>query len=397
MKSSDSITNAPAIRWPHTPDPTSPTLGFAPVPCAEYTTLYRADGTAPANNGAYSHHPHITFHGGRLFAMWSNHLQDEDCPGQRVFMRFATDFGRTWIPTLEEMPTELFPSLDAWKFEEDSVTEGNLTGTANGFAVIHDGELYAVNEVLPSIRMQDKGFGRLVRRIHDNGALGEVFWLKKNPPPARPGFPAYPGLNEPAFVEPGALIQAYLGDAARRHLPTWDFKGPRNTSTELDPFLPGSPADGHRLCEPTTSFALADGRRAMFWRDLGMNGRPSFRLYLSYSVDNGQHWTAPVETDFRDACSRPCAGNLPTGTVFVVNNAGPDRQVLTLSLARDGMNFAECRVIRWGETAPRFLGMYKGCGYAYPHACVAGSDLFVIYSVNKEDIELCRIPLGVLK
>jgi hypothetical protein len=386
------------IQWPHMTDPSHPALRFAPVSNDGYTLLYRADGSTRLHNGAYSHHPHVVFHDGKLFVMWSNHLRDEDCPGQRVYLRFSSDLGRSWQPDPVGEPIELFPSLDDWKFEEDVVSGDNLAGTANGFAIIHGGELYAVNEVLPSIRMQDRGFGRLVRRIYNDGSLGEVFWIEKNPPAGPPGFPSYPGANDPSFAPRAALIKAYLEDPSRLHLPTWDFKGPRNTSTELEPSLPGSPLDGHRLCEPTTSFRLPDGRLAMFWRDLGLRGQPSFRLYLSCSCDGGRRWTVPVQTAFPDACSRPCASNLPDGSVYVVNNPchGGSRMLLTISVARDGACFSSCRAIRWQETAPRFAGMYKGAGYAYPHACVAGEMLFVVYSINKEDIEICHIPISGL-
>ena len=33
-------------------------------------------------------------------------------------------------------------------------------------------------------------------------------------------------------------------------------------------------------------------------------------------------------------------------------------------------------------------------GCQYPHSVVVGEHLRVIYSVNKEDIEVARIPLG---
>ncbi len=34
---------------------------------------------------------------------------------------------------------------------------------------------------------------------------------------------------------------------------------------------------------------------------------------------------------------------------------------------------------------------------SYPHSVIVGADLWVIYSVNKEDIQISRIPLSELK
>jgi hypothetical protein len=44
----------------------------------------------------------------------------------------------------------------------------------------------------------------------------------------------------------------------------------------------------------------------------------------------------------------------------------------------------------------RHEGRSKVIGYQYPHSVIAGDDLWVIYSVNKEDIEITRIPLSEL-
>ena len=36
-------------------------------------------------------------------------------------------------------------------------------------------------------------------------------------------------------------------------------------------------------------------------------------------------------------------------------------------------------------------------GYQYPHSVAVGKYLWVIYSVNKEDIEVARIPVAELE
>ncbi len=366
-------------------------------------TLYIADGISKSNIGAYSHHPHIIFHSGLMYATWSNHLRDEDGPGQRILMRISKDLGETWLPDLKLMPIILFPSLDRWMYRDEEITENNRAGTSNGFAVIRNGqELYAINEVLPCASMQDKGNGRLTRRIYDNGTLGEIFWLETKAPSTPKGFPVYPDLSNPEFTKTGTEILEYLGNKTRAHLPTWDFKGPRNTSTEIEPGNSGSPGDGHSLCEPTTSFRTKDGLLAMFWRDLGIRNTKikSHRLYLSYSSDEGKNWSIPETTTFPDACSRPCAGNLPDGTAFLINNPGGfhngenSRKLLALSLASDGKNFNNIFTIKVASDTLRFKGQAKhSYQAAYPHAQVVKDYFFIIYSINKEDIEICRIFL----
>jgi len=49
----------------------------------------------PGAEWTYSHHPHLAFFKGRLFAIWSNGRKDEDDPGQRVMIAGTADF-REW-------------------------------------------------------------------------------------------------------------------------------------------------------------------------------------------------------------------------------------------------------------------------------------------------------------
>lgn len=41
-----------------------------------------------------------------------------------------------------------------------------------------------------------------------------------------------------------------------------------------------------------------------------------------------------------------------------------------------------------------YEGKAKSIGYQYPHSIVVGASLWVIYAINKEDIELARIHLA---
>ena len=70
---------------------------------------------------------------------------------------------------------------------------------------------------------------------------------------------------------------------------------------------------------------------------------------------------------------------------------------MAISLSRDGLEFDRMAVIRFVAPPTRYEGKAKGGGgYQYPHSVVVGESLWVIYSVNKEDIEVARIPLSQL-
>jgi hypothetical protein len=170
--------------------------------------------------------------------------------------------------------------------------------------------------------------------------------------------------------------------------------------------------DEHRLSEPVPSYELADGSWVRLFRDMGHRDArtqrekeesKSRRLYAAISSDNGDTWNVPARTGFPDACARANAGKLPDGQVYIINNLIPmnpgglgGRSMLTISLSRDGLDFDRVGIIRYITPPIRHPGLEKTIGYQYPHSVVAGNDLWVVYSVNKEDVQVTRIPLETL-
>ena len=61
-----------------------------------------------------------------------------------------------------------------------------------------------------------------------------------------------------------------------------------------------------------------------------------------------------------------------------------------------GADWTEAYIVRNEETAPVFEGTYKDLGYEYPHSMLHDEHLYVVYSVNKEDIEVLRFSLDQL-
>ena len=61
----------------------------------------------------------------------------------------------------------------------------------------------------------------------------------------------------------------------------------------------------------------------------------------------------------------------------------------------NGRFYARCGDDPAGE--PRWRGHHKGGRYGYPSYHIMGDQMFVIYSVNKEDVWMCRFPLSALQ
>lgn len=365
-------TGFPKLSWSIKVDYSKKDLGLPHLSDVETYTLYYAT----KKTGAYNHHSYITFFKGAFFTIWSNGKKDEDAPGQRVYGSRSTDGGKTWTRF-----TIVFPPADHVAPASDAGPKRRIL-TADGFAVVNN-TLYAVAAVT---HPGQHGMGRVARSLGPGGFLGPIFWLRRHPPMPITGFPAYPTEGDARFTEIANEINRYLADPM--HLPTWDFWHKSTRRLALD---------GHLLCEPTYAWRLPGGDLARIWRDLG----GSHREYISYRLVHGRHWSYPEKTNWPDANSRSSAGNLPNGTAYVVNNPRPGnvngfsaRDPLVISLANSGVIFKRAAIIRVSGPPRRFAGRWKNRGFQYPSSVVVGKNLWVMYSVNKEDVQVSKIPIA---
>jgi len=120
-------------------------------------------------------------------------------------------------------------------------------------------------------------------------------------------------------------------------------------------------------------------------------------LYGAVTRDNGDTWEVGP-TNFPDAESKGASGNLPDGRAYIVNNPGErrNRSVLALFVSDDGVVFD--RGYRIASHPPDVLnpgyGISPGLkGWMYPSTLVHDGDLYVAVSLNKEFIDIFRIPL----
>ena len=379
----------PIVRWTASRDDMN--FRYEALKNVKTTALF----TAAPETGSYNHHPQVVYFKGVLYVSWEHHLRDENACGQQILTVRSLDQGKTWTPAQEQ-----FPSLDRMVPASDPY-RGTRFQTSQGFIVVDD-TLYAVTDVCDwTASGRKKGrprikIGRLCRSVHADGALGDPLWLLPEAPQPVEGFPAFPA-GAPALVE---KINQYFLEIG--HEIQIDFSMSPHPVSD----------DNHRMSEPAAPWRLPDGGWVKIYRDNGSadeesveeaQGSKSQRNYAAFTFDDGKTWTVPTRTNFPDASSHAAAGRLPDGQIYVISNILPmatddgGRFLLAISLSRDGLNFDRTAVIRAVPPPIRYEGRSKDIGYQYPHATVAGPDLWVVYSVNKEDIEIARIPLSDLE
>jgi len=167
------------------------------------------------------------------------------------------------------------------------------------------------------------------------------------------------------------------------------------------PYLPPrvvhiQPSSQGVLPEQGTWYQTDDGRIWMYQRDSSV----SCRLAITFSDDEGETWTELVRTDFPNTYSRAFAGQLTDGRFYIVGNnydALLNRMNLPIALSDDGYTFNRQYTLVEGATTRRINGRHKEDGYHYPNCMTDGDKLLVIYSVNKEDIEVGIVDTRKLK
>jgi len=337
------------------------TLGLTQI-TGQHTILYRA--SKPGYK--FCHHPQLVVFQGRCYAMWSNGVLAEDTPGQRILMCSSSD-GRKWTEP------EVLAEHDA----------GKGICVATGFRV-HRKQLIAYYTITGGANFHPDT--ALFARVSNDGSK----WL----PPRRitKGF----FINPPLPLSNGHLVIGgeHVGDqrsVARMRMLVTDKPDGLSGWQEAKMNFTDLKVIGY--AEPNM-FQREDGVVVSLLRN------SSGFLYAATSHDQGHSWSTPVQTNFPDSTARFALGKFPDGTIYLINNPGPKsfvRQLLAISTSRDGQEFDRSWIIRNEPTTMRFPGKNKLDGWQYPHAIVWKSYLYVIYSINKEDVGVTRIPLNQFK
>ncbi len=344
----------------------------------EISVLYR-----PEQTWTYSHHASIAFFRGEFYAMWSNGRVNEDDVGQRILFSKSAD-GKCWSD-----PQPLY----------ESPADGSTLTAAGWYA--HDGILNAyagryryhgvtnANGSRPEGDLHHDGTTLLCKTTSDGVSWSEPIDLHvpiiPNQGPQK--------LSNGRLLICGNVTMPYTDDLSG--LAKWKVGGlaPCPVSGLQDDsegfwIHQKMRGDEYGICEGSY-FEMKDRIRMLF-----RNARGKW-LLSAESTDFGETWSAPSQTEFTDNNSKFYCMRLSDGRYAIISNPdqkGP-RCPLAISLSDDGERFSKRDLIATEPIPRRHEGMYKGGIYGYPHAIEREGMLYVICSVNKEDIYLFRIPV----
>ncbi|MCC6354997.1 MAG: hypothetical protein IT577_13995 [Verrucomicrobiae bacterium] len=429
------------IRWVHPPgfSKETPGLGLTQLEGVTHHVLYDplpskanadegGDGRYEGvRHGTYNHHQRIVIFGDKCIVYWTNHSRDENGPGQRLLAKvgtFAPDQSDiTWggDETLVELsPAPMPVRRRGWSHDADVMREGY----AAAMLQLINGRLYVRGSLVACHGWTNdvKFHGRCRKPIPatswndgrdtERGFRWDLWWplgmefvqrwkieggallpdsplykiseamdrievtpdrFKRVPPPIEPFASARPFSEAPAEMQEDVV------------------HGRRVQFQRSPKYAPGTDklaADGKNGLAHHTEFRRPDGR----WVTVRDNLLVPEYYYAAVKESIGDDYPPAVRTDLFGQ-AMPVAGELPDGRPWIICNNGP-RTDMYLTLSRDGVTFDRTWLLLHVDRETDG-GVCKGSrgGPQYFQAVTVGPNIWVVYSIAKEQIGATRIPL----
>ncbi len=327
----------------------------------------------------YQHHIGIGCWKGQLYAVWDMTHKDEDIPPCHVVYSTSTD-GFTW-----SKPRDLFPYGQAYnlRFYFYQASNDRMLTFACGAYPTDD------------IRESEKDT-LLVREITTDHRLGRVYTLIK-PGPNYPAF--YEQCEDTGFVS--ACREAVNNRPLLEQQDYGVFLGKRRMKWHDEKHWPGGKLGG------VGDFWVFGKALCFFHRKDGTLVGLCKMGFATQSTDEGKTWSLPVvPKGVVGGSGKLWAQKTPDGRyamIYIPQRS--QRYPMAVTTSDDCITFGNMRVIHGEVSRQRYQGRAKGGGPQYLRGVAEwGGDapsldkdsIWVIYSVNKEDIWVSRIPVPIV-
>jgi hypothetical protein len=362
--------------------------GLSPVVGVHNIQILRANREHPSEaNGqgwTYNHQPMMAYWNNQFYVHYLCDPKDEHIPPSHTLLQTSKD-GYTW-----SNPQMLFPDLQV---PEGFQKPGRKEKAHNLIAIMHQrvgwyvaksGQLFAIGNYGVAFDRKDdpndgNGIGRVIREVKKDGTLGPIYFIYHNHTYKnyKPAFPFY--TKAPKDIR--KACEEILANP--RYRMQWVEEADRN-----DPLIPL-----HKEYKAYCDYTLPDGQIASLWK----------HALTSTSADGGLTWAQPVERakGFVNSNAKIWGQRLSDGTYATIYNPSEFRWPLGISLSQDGYEYTTLNLVQ-GEVPPmRYGGNYKSYGPQYVRGIQEGNgvpadgDLWVTYSMNKEDMWVSHIPVPV--
>ncbi len=333
----------------------------------------------------YNHAPMLAYWNGTFYLEYLNAPVGEHMPPGQTMLQTSKD-GYNW-----EKPVVLFPKYKV----PDGYTKPNHEGVAKdlyaithqrvGFFTSSKGRLLAMSYYGVCLDMKDdpndgNGIGRVVREIKKDGSFGEVYFIRYSHAfnEKNTAYKFYKKSKDKGFVE---ACDELLSNPL--YMMQWVEEADRN-----DPLIP--------LKKPYKAFnyyRLPDGRIAALWK----------HALTAISEDGGKTWpeSAYRAPGFVNSNAKIWGQQTSDAKYATVYNPSEFRWPLAVSTSEDGLNYNTLYLVHGDITPMRYGGNYKSRGPQYVRGILdnngnpPGGDMWVTYSMNKEDLWVAKVPVPI--
>ncbi len=333
----------------------------------------------------YNHAPNLAYWNGTFCYHYLNDPVGEHIPPGRTMLLTSED-GYNWTK-----PVTLFPE---YKIPNGTTKEGvddvakNLVAVMHqrmGFFVSSDNRLLTLAYYGISLNEKDSpndgnGIGRVVREIYKDGTFGPIYFIRYNHnwSSKNTSFPFYQKSKDKGFV---AACDELLSNPLM--MQQWVEEADRDDS--LIPLK--------KQYKAFSFYHLPDENVVGLWK----------HALTSSSTDEGKTWTVPMRAPgFVNANAKIWGQKTSDGRYVTVYNPSEFRWPLALSVSNDGVEYDKLLLVNGEISTMRYGGNYKSYGPQYVRGIVEGNgipsdkNLWVAYSMNKEDLWISRVKVPVL-
>jgi hypothetical protein len=332
----------------------------------------------------YNHAPMMAYWNNTFYVEYLSDKVGESVPPGQTLMITSKD-GNSW-----SKPTVIFPQYKV----TDGTTKPNHPGVAkNLFAVMHQRmgfytskshKLLALGFYGICLDPKDDpndgyGIGRVVREVLPDGKYGPIYFLHYNPAwnEKNTSFPYYTSSKDKSFIAACNELMA---------TPLMMMQWVEETDKK-DPLIPL-----HKDYKAFNFYHLPDNRVVGLWKN----------ALTSISKDEGKTW-GPVTRapKFVNSNAKIWGQKTSDGKYATVYNPSEFRWPLAISVSDDGLAYKNLLLVQGDITTLRYGGNYKSYGPQYVRGIIEGDgtppdgNLWVTYSMNKEDIWVSSIPVPI--
>lgn len=323
----------------------------------------------------YNHAPFLSYWKGSFYCQYlSTPMGEHSNPGVSLITRSKNGFD--W-----EKPKIIFPIyFDYQKSEKYVDVKNKIMHQRMAFFVSSNGKLLVFGHYGGN---NGDGVGRVVREVHEDFSFGPIYFIRLNELwKGNIAYPLYYRSNDKEFI---FACDEFLNDPIRR-IQWWEEDYLASDSNEF--YLP------FKRQKAFTFYSISKKIKIGLFKSRMVN----------WSVDGGLTWTKPVKSEsLKYGGGKIWGQKLDNNQYAIVYNPtdNKNRHPLAVAVSDDGINYQNLSLIHGEVPIKRYWGIEKRPGPQYVRGISEGNgnppanDLWVVYSVSKEDIWISKIPFPI--